>query len=171
MFKKLKQKSLQKKTETNIRSRDLSQVNEPLKRLGFLVDEAEFQDFELLYDFSNDFNIQRKDVMVFSFLESKKKLPSLRSNQVHNKDFTWRGEIHNLNAQEYLNIPFDVLIGFYDGTNEFLDLMVSESKAKFKVGVANSDKRLFDLILEISAQNITEFKAELKKYLRILNKI
>ncbi len=171
MFKKIKQKSLQKLTEKNIRERDLSRVNEPLKRLGFLVDESEFQEFEELYDFAVALGIQRKDVKVFSFLESKKKLPSLRQNQIHNRDFTWKGEIHNQNAQEFLDVPFDVLIGYYRGANEFLDLMVSASKAKFKVGVAEADPRLYDLIIEIQPDKVTEFKAELKKYLKILNKI
>ncbi|PKA81898.1 hypothetical protein ATE92_0011 [Ulvibacter sp. MAR_2010_11] len=171
MFKKLKQKSLQKQTEKNIRQRDISQINEPLKRLGFLVDESEFQDFEELYDFSAALGIQRKDVKVFSFLEYRKKLPTLQQNQIHNKDFSWNGEIHNLNAQEFLDEPLDVLIGFYKGSHEFLDLMVSASKAKFKVGVAKADPRLYDLIIEIQPQKVVEFREELKKYLQILNKI
>lgn len=171
MFKKLKQKSLQKQTERNIRQRDASQVNEPLTRLGLLVDESEFQDFEELYDFSMLLGIQRKDVKVFSFLPTKQKLPSLRQNQIYHKDFTWKGEIHNQNAREFLEMPFDVLIGYYKGSHEFLDLMVSASKAKFKVGVARADPRLYDLIIEIEPEDISAFKTELKKYLKILKKI
>jgi hypothetical protein len=171
MFKKLKQRSLQKQTEKNIQQRDTSQVNEPLIRLGFLVDESEFQEFEELYEFSALLGIQRKDVKVFSFLTFKKKLPSLRQNQVHDKDFTWGGEIKNQNAREFLEIPFDVLIGYYKGSHDYLDLMVSVSKAKFKVGVADADPRLYDLIIEIQPEKIDAFKAELKKYLKILKKI
>ena len=131
MFKKLKQRSIKNKIERNIRLRDMSKVNEPLRQLGILVDEGDFIDFEELYDFSALLDIQRKDVKIFSFLETKLKLPSLRQNQVYHKDFTWRGEIGNKNAMEFLDTPFDVLIGFYKGSNEYLDLMVSTSKAKF----------------------------------------
>lgn len=171
MFKKIKQRSLRKQTEKNIRQRDTSHMNEPLTRLGFLIQEVDFEDLEELYEFSSLLGIQRKDVKIFSFLTFKKKLPSLRQNQVHDKDFTWRGEINNQNAQEFLDIPFDVLIGYYKGSNDFLDLMVSASKAKFKVGVANADSRLYDLIIEIEPHKINEFKSELKKYLKILKKI
>ncbi|WP_290625575.1 hypothetical protein [Altibacter sp.] len=171
MLKKLKQRSLQKLTEKNLKDRDLSQMNAPLTRLGFLVDESEFQEFDVLYDFASALGIQRKDVKVFSFLESKRKLPSLRHNQVYNKDFTWKGELHNQNAQEFLDVPFDVLIGYYKGSNEFLDLMVSASKAKFKVGVIHADPRLYDLIIAIPPENVNGFRDELKKYLKILNKI
>ena len=171
MFKKLKQRSLQKLTEKNLKKRDLSQLNAPLKKLGFLVEEAQFQDLEVLYDFSSALGIQRKDVKVFTFMEVKKKTPSLRQNQVNNKDFTWRGEIHNQNAQEFLDVPFDVLIGYYKGKNEFLDLMISQSKAKFKVGVSDSDERLYDMIIAIDIKNTEAFKMELKKYLQVLKKI
>jgi hypothetical protein len=171
MFKKLKQRSIKKQTDKNIRQRDTSQVNEPLTRLGFLIEESEFNDLEELYEFSSLLGIQRKDVNIFSFMTFKKKLPSLRQNQINDKDFTWRGAIHNQNAQEFLAIPFDVLIGYYQGTHDFLDLMVSASNAKFKVGVANADPRLFDLIIDIQLERTDDFKSELKKYLKILKKI
>tara|TARA_R110002124_G_scaffold227889_1_gene393135 strand:+ start:33290 stop:33805 length:516 start_codon:yes stop_codon:yes gene_type:complete len=171
MFKKLKQRSLQKLTDKNLKNRDLSEINAPLKTLGFLVEEAQFEDLEVLYDFSETLGLQRKDVKVFTFLEVKKKTPSLRQNQVNNKDFTWKGEIHNQNAEEFLAIPFDALIGYYKGSNEFLDLMVAKSRAKFKIGVSESDFRLYDMIIDIDLEKTDAFKNELKKYLQVLNKI
>ena len=171
MFKKIKRKSLRKVTERNLRKRDLSKVNAPLKTLGFIVDERAFQEFELLLDFYKELGIVPKDVNIFSFIEVKRKLPSLRNNQVQCKDFNWKGEMHNQNAQEFLDKEFDVLVGYYSGKNEFLDVMISQSKAKFKVGLANSDDRLFDLLLAVDLGNVPLFKQELVKYLKILNKI
>ena len=171
MFEKIKRKSLRKVTERNLGKRDLSNVNARLKMLGFIVDESAFQEFDLLLDFYTALGIVPKDVKIFSFIEVKKKLPSLRNNQVQCKDFNWKGEMHNQNAQEFLDKEFDVLVGYYSGKNEFLDLMISQSKAKFKVGLANSDERLFDLLLAVDLGNIPLFKQELVKYLKVLNKI
>ena len=171
MFKKLKRKSIQKQTDKNLNNRDLSEVNAPAKSLGFLVDEATFRDFDKLYSFSKFLGFQHKDVKVFSFIQFKKKAPSLRQNQISNKEFSWDGSITNLNAKEYLNRPFDVLVGYYSGSHEFLDLMVSKSRAKFKVGVAGADTRLFDLLVAIDINEIEAFKTELKKYLTVLNKL
>jgi hypothetical protein len=171
MLKKLKRRSIKKKTDKNLLKRDLSQVNAPLKTLGFLIDEDSFQDFEKLYDYSKYLGLQRKDIKVFSFIEFKKKAPSLRQDQITNKDFSWDGLINNQSAKEFLTKDFDVLVGYYNGTHEFLDLMVSESKAKFKVGSAGADKRLFDLLIGINPLETEIFKTELKKYLIILNKI
>ena len=171
MFEKLKRKSLRKLTEKQLAVRDVSYVNAPAKTLGFLVDETLLQDLDMLYDFSKDLGLVPKDVKVFSFIEVKKKMPSLRQNQVQCKDFNWKGEMHNQNAQEFLDRDFDVLVGYYSGNNEFMDMMISRSKAKFKVGFAGADDRLFDLIIAVSPKQVDVFRKELKKYLTILNKI
>ncbi|MEZ4793929.1 MAG: hypothetical protein R2773_00355 [Flavobacteriaceae bacterium] len=171
ILEKIQKQSLQKHTEKNLEQRDLSQVNSKLRTLGFLVDEHTIQEFEPLYDFSKSLELQPKDVKVFSFQEVKKKTPSLRQNQVNNKDFTWKGEIHNDNALEFLNLPFDILVGLYDGPHPYLDLMVSKSKAKFKVGCKNADERLYDLIITIPAGELQLLESELKKYVTVLNKL
>jgi hypothetical protein len=171
MLKKVKHHSLKKHTEKNLTERDISQRNTSLKYLGFLVDEAFFDDFEMLYEFGNELGLQRKDVKLFTFVETRRKIPSLRQNQITNKEFTWRGEIHNQNAQEFLDFPFDVLIGFYDKKHEFLSAMVAQSKAKFKIGFNGADERLFDLLLTVDLYKPDAFKSEVKKYLKIFKKI
>ncbi len=171
MFEKVKRRSLRKLTERNLEKRDLSQVNAPMKTLGFLVDERLVPDFDLLYDFSIPLDLIPKDVKVFSFIEVKKKLPSLLQNQVQCKDFNWKGEMHNQNASEFLDKDFDVLVGYYHGKHEFLDAMISQSKAKFKVGFAGADERLFDLLIAVKPTETELFKTELKKYLGILGKM
>ena len=170
MFENLKKKALKKHTERNILNRDTSEINSKLKTLGFLVDEMIFQDFDRLFEFSKIFELQPKDVKVFSFLEVKKKLPTLQQNQINNKDFNWKGEILNQNAIEFLDRDFDVLVGLYNGKHRFLDLLVSESKAKFKVGFKGADDRLFDLLIEVPTSDLPTFTTELKKYLTLLNK-
>lgn len=171
MFRKIKLRSLRKVTDRYLKSRDTSQRNARVKTIGFLVNEADFQNFEALYEIWNELGIQRKDVKVFTFIEVKKKLPSMRQNQLNNKDVNWRGDIKNQNATEFLKTPFDVLVGYYKGANEYLDMMVAQSQAGFKVGVAGSDERLFDLLIDVAVSEPKRFRTEVAKYLRILKKI
>jgi len=171
MLKKIKQRSFQRSIDKNLESRDISQVNAPLKSIGFLVDENVFVDLEALYDIGTSLGLQRKDVKLFSFVTFSKKAPSLRQNQIHNKDFSWKGTIDNQNANEFLDIPFDVLVGYYESSQQYLDAMVSKSAAKFKVGLQAGDERLFDLILSVDVKNTKLFKEELEKYMKILKKI
>ncbi len=171
MLKKVKQNSLKKHIEKNLTKRDFSQRNAPLRHLGFLVDESFFNDFEKLYEFGSAWGLQAKDVKIFSFVETRKKLPSLRQNQITNKEFSWRGEISSQNAIEFLDFPFDVLIGYYKGKHEFLSSMVAQSNAKFKMGFSGADERLYDLLLAVDPTNLELFKKEATKYLQILKKI
>ena len=171
MFDKLKRRSLRKLTERNLAKRDLSKLNAPLKTIGFLVNEAVLPDVDTLYEIAKELPIVPKDIKVFSFIEVKKKLPSLRQNQVQCKDFNWKGEMSNQNASEFLGQEFDVLVGYYCGRSEFLDALISQSKAKFKIGFAGADERLFDLLLGVPPSNMKLFTSELKKYLAILDKI
>jgi hypothetical protein len=171
MFEKLKRKSIKKKIVKNLIDRDLSQRNTKLRTLGYLLNEDNYPDFEQLFEFSTELGLQRKDIKIFTFIEVKKKIPTLRQNQINNKDFSWTGEIHNQNALEFLDIPFDVLVGYYSEENVFLDIMMSSSKAKFKLGFDGSDSRLYDLILRVDPMDFKRFKEEFKKYLSILKKI
>ncbi len=171
MLKKVKQHSLKKHIERNLLDRDFSKRNEPLKYLGFLVDETFFDDFEMLYEFGKELGLQRKDVKLFTFVETRRKIPSLRQNQVTNKEFNWRGEIHNQNAKEFLDFSFDVLIGLYKGNHKYLSAMVAESNAKFKIGFNDADERLFDLLITVDLQQPEALKSEVKKYLKIFKKI
>ena len=171
LIEKLQKRALKKIIASNISKRDNSEINSPLVTLGILVDESLTQDFDGLYDLANVLGLRRKDVKIFSFLELKHDLPSFRQNQINHKDFSWKGEIKSLNAREFLEVPYDVLIGYYNTTHLFLDMMVSCSQAKFKVGMKGADSRLFDLLISVDTNEKTAFKVELRKYLKILNKI
>ncbi len=171
MLKKIQQRFLRKLTDKNLKNRDTSNLNEAVKTIGFLVDEELFNDFEKLYVISEKMGLKRKDVKIFTFMRVKKKTPSLRQNQINNKHFTWKGEIHHQNANEFLEMQLDVLVGYYNSKNDYLDVMMSCSKAKFKVGFSETDKRLSDLLISVNPLEVDQFGQELIKYLKVLNKI
>ncbi|NND87688.1 MAG: hypothetical protein HKM28_00410 [Flavobacteriaceae bacterium] len=171
VLKRIKKRSIRKSIEKNLQERDVSLRNAPLKTIGFLVDETQFRELDALHKVGRSLGLQSKDVTTFSFVTFQKKAPSLRQDQIHNKDFNWKGNITNNNASEFLKKDFDVLVGFYHGSNPYLDAMVSESKAKFKIGLKGGDERLFDLLMDVSLQDISLFEKELIKYMKILGKI
>lgn len=171
MLKKLKLYSLKKQTDKILSERDISQRNSTLNFLGFLIDENSFDNFEKLYEWGIEFGLQRKDVKQFTFVKGKRSFPSSRENQITDKEFDWKGGIRNENAQEFLNYPFDVIIGYYNGRHEFLDAMMARSKAKFKIGFNGANEQIFDLLLTADLQKPEILKEQLVKYLKILKKI
>lgn len=171
MFKKLQQRFYKKRIENNLHRRDISHINSPLKTLAFLVDEDDCKDVEVLHKTAEVFGIASQNITIFGYKTFEKKAPSMRQNQITSKDFSWAGNITNSLANDFLNISFDVLVGFYKGRHMYLDLLVSESAAKFKVGALGADDRLYDLIISIPPQQQELYIKELKKYLTVLNKI
>lgn len=171
MIKRIKRQSYRKQIRKILEDRDVSKRNSKLSTLGFLVDEGYYGNLEFLRELGVDLGLNSKDIKIFTFLNTSRKISSLRVDQITNKEFSWSGEIKNSNAQEFLNNQFDVLIGIYKNPNDLMDLMVARSQANFKIGFEDVKNEVYDLILKIDPREDQEFKSELKKYLKILNKI
>ncbi len=170
MFAKLKLKILQKKLDKNLKSRDRSQLHSQVKTMAFIFDEDDFKDIETLLEITSSFGVEQDHVRFLAFQKYKKGL-DLKLYQVHHKQVKWNGTIDNKEAKMFLEQPFDVLIGFYNGMHPYMDFLNSASKARFKVGLENSDLRLFDLQMEIKITDIKAIIAELNKYLHVLGKV
>ena len=82
-----------------------------------------------------------------------------------------KGKIENGYALEFLSREYDLLINYYTEEKLLLQLMTLKAKSRIKVGFGGVDEKLNDLIIKTSLGDFKTFKAELKKYLVILNEI
>ena len=171
MFKRIKKIFFKKHITKNLKNRTMFDVNDYLTMIGFLVNEEDNIDFEIFFDISSTLGVHQKDIKIFSFIDIKTKTPTLIQNRIYSNHFNWRGEINNKNALDFLNTKLDVLVSYYSTKNNYLNLMTSKSKAKFKVGFNGVDNRLFDLIINVDPQKNLDVKGELLKYFKVLNKI
>jgi hypothetical protein len=73
--------------------------------------------------------------------------------------------------QTFIDTEFDALICFYKEDALELNSVTAQSNANFKIGLSNTDQRLYDLIIDVKPSNFQLFKEELKKYLTVLNKL
>jgi hypothetical protein len=87
------------------------------------------------------------------------------------KDFNWRGEPKKGSFKSFLDEPFDLLIGYFNKNNLYLENAVLRSNAKFKVGFAKVNQSLYDLEIAEYPTKVEVFLSELKKYLVILKKL
>ena len=171
MLKIIKEKTLQKRTLKNVNKRNVSDRNSVLKTIGLLMDEKFYEDFKILDEYADFFKVKAKNISILTYKAKLLKNTVQETNQITNRDFGWKGDLHNPQAQNFLNQDFDMLIGVYAEKNSYLDWMISQSKAKFKVGFKNADEKLFDLIIQVSPSEKEIFITELKKYLIVLNKL
>ena len=170
MFKNLKLKSIQKQLDKNIRARDNSQVHSELVTVGFVYNSDSKKDIETLYSIASSLGIDRANCKLLAFQKHEKN-KELLSHQITDKQIKWKGVIENNEANTFLQTPLDLLVGVYTGLHPYLDFLVSQSKARFKVGLKSSDLRLFDLQIDVAEDNTAVIIEELKKYLQVLGKV
>lgn len=111
-----------------------------------------------------------ENVKILTFLDYDKKNHTINSYFTE-KDIDWNGAIQKADFRDFLNEPFDLLIGYFDTKNIFLELAVLKSKATFKVGFSDVNQRLYDMEIAEIPSKIDNFLNELKKYLVILKKM
>ncbi|UKM63591.2 hypothetical protein GSB9_00134 [Flavobacteriaceae bacterium GSB9] len=146
-------------------------ANNKVISLGVVLNIDEVEGFEQFRKLADYLKVRPNRLKIIAFSENKKE--NLNSwDQCYNpKDFGWKGAIKNVELQEFLNKEFDALISFYEKDVLELKLITALSKAKFKIGILQSDERLNDLIIKTKLKEFDLFKEEIFKYLNILKKI
>lgn len=171
ILKGFKEKSIKKKLNASLNSPKVVVEDGFVKSIGVIFNADELEDFEIFKTLSDDLNIRPNKLKIIAFTENKKE--SLFSWNVcfNPKDIGWHGKINNIELETFLNTEFDLLISFYAQDVLELKLLTALSKAKYKAGIFQDDKRLNDLIISTSIKQFTAFKEELKKYLKVFNKL
>lgn len=111
-----------------------------------------------------------RHVHIYSFRKYKKS-DSITYKHFTKKDFYWSGNIKELSFESFIDNPFDLLIGYFNQKNLYLEYATLKSNAAFKVGFSNINDKLFDLVIKSDEKEAEEFVSVLSKYLAILNKI
>lgn len=170
MLTKLKLKSLKKKITKNLKTRDRSQLHATCKTIAFIINEDQFSSIETLYNIASSLGIKKDNCQFLAFQKYRKNV-ELKAYQLHHKHIKWNGVISNEKASSFLEQPFDLLIGFYNENQPYLDFLVSESTSRFKVGLAETNVDLFDLQIQLKVSQHEALINELNKYLRVLGKV
>lgn len=171
IFKAFKVKSNQKYINKLLSARRVAVSNTKMKKVGVILNVAEFSDFEAFRQYFKTLGIQQAYIKIIGFVEDPKDSNDLWDTYFNPKDFGWKGKINNIDLQAFVDTEFDVLISYYKANQLELNLITAVSKANFKVGLTNDDDRLYDLMMDIKTNEFSVFKPELKKYLTVLKKI
>jgi|SRR5680860_1356617 len=111
--------------------------------------------------------ISESDIKVVVF-QRKLKKEKEENEIITPKYFGWYGKIDNEKLKNILTNKYDLLINYSKVDNVYLNILLLQCKAAFKVGFAHLDKRLYDLMIRCESDEINLFHEELKKYLVIL---
>jgi len=142
-----------------------------ISSIGVILNFDEFKDLEAFRTYLKELGIKPNKTKIINFNKEEKEVDFHWETYFTPKDFGWKGKINNAELQTFIDIEFDALISFYKDDVLELNSIVAQSKANFKIGLSNTDQRLYDLIIDVKPSQFGIFKEELKKYLTVLNKL
>ncbi len=165
-----KSKIILKKTVKLLKNKNNSlQIAKNIKTVGIIVNENSDFNFELLKKLQKDIASSSSNFSVLTCKKTTDSYNEFRGTTIADSDFSWNGSLKSTEVKNFLNEPFDMLIDFSNNKEVFNNFLVAKSKAKFKVGFANIDEKLYDLMID--SNSIKSFINEVVKYLKILKKI
>jgi hypothetical protein len=111
-----------------------------------------------------------RNAKIYSFRPNKKNR-EVSYKHFSEIDFSWNGNISQPNFKNFIDEPFDLLIGYFSKKNWYLENAVLRSNATFKVGISKVNQQLYDIEIAEVPIKTDKFLLELKKYLKILKKL
>lgn len=171
ILKAFKEKSIRKHINKLLNVREVAVKSSKVTSVGIILNSSEFTDGESFKTFFKSLGVQLPRVKIIHYVDKEEDDDHLWGTYFTKKDFNWKGKITNIELQTFMDFPFDVLVAYFESDDLELQFVTAGSKANFKVGVANYDPRLFDLIIDTKLHHQTIFKEELTKYLTVLNKL
>jgi hypothetical protein len=161
-------KKILKNSLHNVKSSSLSTS---IQTVGLLIDSSYFSEKEALINELIANGISENNIKVIVYKDKFKKTDIDTHPVFGTKDLNWKGDITDLQVNDFVNEKFDLLINYYDVEKAILMVVTHNSKAQFKVGFSSIDKRLNHLMINTNAENYKVFIHELFRYLKILNKL
>jgi hypothetical protein len=166
-----KEKSNKKYLNSILNTPRSDEGNSKIVSLGIIVNVDETDDLEILKSLATTLRVRPNKLKIIAFTSNKKDVTYSWDVCFNPKDFGWKGTIKNIELQSFLDTDFDALISYYTLDILELKLLTAKSKAKFKIGILQSEKRLNDLIINTKLKDFDVFRNEVYKYLKIFNKI
>lgn len=171
ILKAFKEKSNQKYINKLLIARKAAVDSRKISSVGVILNVNEFKDFEAFRAYLKTLGIKTNKTKIIAFVEDEKDQGYHWETYFNPKDFGWKGKINNVELQSFIDTEFDALISFYKEDTVELNSITAQSNANFKIGLSNTDQRLYDLIIDVKPSDFLLFKDELKKYLTVLNKL
>ena len=147
-LKALKEKSNRDFTDRLLTNRTSAVSGKKVQTMAVILNHEEFHDAEAFRSLFKEMGLRSPKNTVVFFSEAEEGNNAHWETYFSKKDFGWSGKIKNKELQQFLDEPFDVLIGYFNKSIPELEQIMAMSQANLKIGINDNDRRLFDLILE-----------------------
>jgi len=170
MFQGFKETILKRNFDKLVSQRAFNRVSslKKIKSIGIITFEKMIVEVDLQKEIEAILN--QRNTKIYSFRKFDKTV-DFSYKYFTEKDINWKGQFTQDNIKNFLEQPFDLLIGYFNTNNIFLESAVLQSKAQFKVGFAGVNSMLYEIEILEKTENVSAFTLELKKYLKIIKKL
>jgi len=171
MFRKIKEHYLQKNFLKELRKLPESKTPNATKihSVGILTTNELSYAYNLAQKINEALPTVR-NVHIYSYREFKKS-NEISYQHFSSEDISWKGKVTDASFESFIENPFDLLIGYFDEKQLYLEFAALKSEANFKIGFSGVNDHLFDLLIHESPSKVDSFNAEVSKYLTLLDKI
>jgi len=170
-FKRFKTLSLQKNITLILKSRTKNFQSAKVTSIGVIFDYESYYNYDFFQELISELGVMKNKIRFIAMIANEKNRPNSWDSFFSLENFDWLGKPNNIEIDEFLDQPFDLLISYYSPNKLELNLVTALSKANFKIGINNEDSRLHDLIINVEPSKTDVFRIELLKYLTQLNRL
>ena len=145
--------------------------------IGFLFDASEsLEPFYAIKELINLFNkdnkhiLRKTQILAYSKYENLDK--QFHVSQFNKHDFNFFGLPKSISVKEFANNRFGLLIDYSNGSNPYIENILSLSNAEFKVGSRleiNGKEENLDFIINIKHSGVDSFNPSVINYLSNTN--
>ena len=167
----IKEISLKRILKNSYKVLNINQNLTIIKSVGLIIDESNFDKSEKLINEIVSGGIRKDNIKVIVYKDKLNQNEVFSYPTFNNKHINFSGKFTEKVVIDFINNQFDLLISYYEIEKSSLQIITNNSKANFKVGFANVDKRLNHLMINTTLDNYKIFTFEVFKYLKILKKI
>lgn len=140
------------------------------RTIGILFSVGDADKLEVIKKFIQDLETEGKEVKVLAYLPQKKENQEFLYDFFTKKDINFWGNYRSNEVTKFTEHNFDYLFNIDFETNELINGVLAQSKAKCRVGFykANSD-RYYELMVTVKEKSIEQLVEEMYKYTSMLN--
>lgn len=162
-----------KKRLAIVKKKSLHREQNKYPRFGVILDSEREDLKERFLKLKEELRLRDSDFQIVVCKDEKTEDNIFQGLVFTRKDLKWNGKIRNGEIIDFTQKSMDVLISFAEHDNKLATLLVSVSNAELRVGRKEEPgfAGLFDMVISTEFDEIDVFLIELKKYLKILNKI
>ncbi|HRK27958.1 MAG TPA: hypothetical protein PK239_11820 [Chitinophagales bacterium] len=141
------------------------------KEIGILFDATNEQNAVWIRRFADELEKQKKRVSLLGFINSSNATEQTAYPTFSKKQTNWYLQPNHYIPADFMERPFDILIGAYLQPVETLEYMTAFSKARFRVGCYTQQQTpCYDLFIQLKeTDQLPDFLKKALHYLQIIN--